>query len=893
MPEWKSLIRERLSGLKLDGAREAEIVDELAQHLEDRYDALRAAGTHAAEAQKQALEELKDSERLAEELRKLRRPIAVEPIGVPAHPGGYVSGLVCDLRIAVRNMRTKPAFSLMVVGMLALGVAGNAAIFSIFNALFLRPLPFHEAERLIDLDETAPKWNLHYVGVSNPDFYVWRKNNSTFEGMAFFTGTSFNLSDRGTAQRIRGANVTYDLLDVLGLKPVLGRNFLPEEDRPNGAKVTLLGYNLWQRSFQGDRNVLGRVLQLDGVSYTVTGVLPREAVLPDRAELWTPLAADTSLKNDDGWYLRGVGRLKPGVSTDQASADLLRVHKAMIQSGRKVNEITAPILTPLRDRYLGDYRTVSHILLGGVAVVLLIACVNIAALMMVRGSSRAREIAIRTAMGASRARIVRQLLTENLALATAGGLLGVLLGNLCLRGMKLLIPVDTLPRWISFAMDARFAVFCIAITSAAALLFGLAPAFQASHVDTRGSLQEAGTRSTLSRRRRALLGALVTCEIALALMLSIGAALLVQAFQKVLHVDPGFRPENVISYRINLPDIKYPKPEQRIAFFVNLLERLRAVPGVQYAGAASDPPLGGHQGTFWEAEGSKPLGPNDKNPVVLRVTATPDYFDAIGMTFLAGRPFQDQEADLKYTRSAVVNETFAKYYWNNQSPIGKRIRYRGSKESWVQVVGLVRDEKHYGLDQEMKPSVFLPLRGAARNSMGIILRGSIDPRMLVAPAREALRQADPELPMFDIRPMTERLNESVWARRSYSWLFGAFAVVALALAAAGIYGVISYAVSQRTQEIGIRMALGAQPGQVLREVLGSGMLLVSIGVAMGLGGTLGAVQLLKTLLFGVSPRDPLIYAAVVLGVASVGLFANFVPARRAASVDPMRALHFE
>ena len=892
MPDWKELVRRRLAGAKLDGIREAEIVDELAQHLEDRYQALRLSGVADAEAQLQSLNELNGNESLAEELRKAARPLANAPIG-SSNRGGFFTGLLYDLKIAMRNVRTKPGFSLMVIGMLALGIAGNAAIFSIFNGLFLRPLPFPESERLIDLDETAPQWNLQYTGVSNPDFYVWRKNNSTFDGMAFFDTSSLNLVDRGNAQRVLGAEVTYDLLDVLGLRPALGRNFLPEEDRPKGPKVVLLGYDIWQRLFQGDRNVLGRVLQLDKQSYTVVGVLPRDAVLPDKAELWTPLQADPDPKKSTGWYLDGVGRLKHDVSVEQAGADLLRVHKAMIKPGQEENKITSPILTQVRQRYLGDFRIASRILLGGVGVVLLIACVNVAALMLVRGSARAREIAIRTALGASRSRIVRQLLTENLLLAVVGGILGVLLGSLFLQALISLMPADNLPRWISFAMDTRFVIFCIVITTGAASLFGLAPSLQASKVDTRGSLQDAATRTTLSKTRRAALRSMVVCEIALALMLLISAGLLLEAFRKVLHVDPGFRPGNVISYAVSLPEAKYTKPEQRIAFFESLVDRLRAVPGVQSAGATSAPPLGGHWGNFWEAEGNPPLGPNDKNPVVLQVLATPGYFETIGMTFLAGRPFRQDEADPEAIRSVVVNETFAKFYWPGKSPIGKRVRTRTGNGKWIEVVGLTRDEKHYGLDQEMKPSVFLPLRGVPRNSMNIILRGAIEPRMLIAPAREILRQMDPELPMYDIRTMTERLDRSLWARRAYSWLFGAFALVALLLAAAGIYGVISYAVSQRTREIGIRMALGAQPRQVLSEVLVSGMLLVSAGVAMGLAGALAVVRLLQTLLFGVSSRDPIIYAAVMLGVVLVGLVANFVPARRAASVDPLRALRFE
>lgn len=377
-------------------------------------------------------------------------------------------GLAHDLKIAFRNIRTRLSFSLMIIGMLTLGIAGNAAIFSLFNSLFLRPLPFAGSDRLIDLDETAPRWGLNFVGVSGPDFYEWRRSNSTFQSMAFFRGLSYNLSDRGAAQRVFGAQVTRDMLDVLGLKPVIGRNFGPEEDKPGGAKVVLLGHGLWQRMFQGDPGVVGRVLKLDEEVYTVIGILPREAVFPDPAELWTPLAADTSRNN--GYYVNGVGRLKPRVSLEQARADLFRIHKAMFPRERN-NEITAPVLTPLRDRYLGDFKTVSRVLLAAVALVLLIACVNIAALMMVRGSFRSREIAIRSALGASRGRIVAQLLTETLMLAAVGGACGVALGSACLRVMVSLMP-DNLPRWITFSLDGRFALFCVAITGAAALLCG-------------------------------------------------------------------------------------------------------------------------------------------------------------------------------------------------------------------------------------------------------------------------------------------------------------------------------------------------------------------------------------------------------------------------------------
>jgi predicted permease len=896
MPDWKSEILARLATLKSGGAWQAEVAEELAQHLDDKFRELRRSGTPEDEARRLTLDELREDGALVRELRTrelqktLNPPVHRPDWGAPVH-GATWRALPPDLRIAFRALLQRPGFSALVIAMLALGIGGNAAIFSIYNGLFLRALPFADSERLVDLDESAPNWNLKTVGISHPDYFAWRDANQSFDGMSAFASSAFNLSGLGQAQRVNAASVTFNLLDVLRLKPALGRNFLPEEDRPGGAKVILLGHDLWQRLFQSDPNILGRVLQLNEEPYTVVGVLPREALFPDQAELWTPLQASPKPIDGKGWYLSGIGRLKAGVTIEQAQADLLRVHKGMIATGAKVNEVTFPKIVSLRERYLGNFRDIGRVLLGGVGIVLLIACVNIAALMMVRGAARSREMAIRTAIGAGRGRIVQQLLTEHAVLALLGGIAGVGLGALLLRGMLSLLP-QGIPRWISFPMDLRFALFAVAITAAAAMLFGLAPAVQASSVDARGCMQDAGPRSSLSPARRRWMGGLVVSEIALAMMLLVGAGLLLEAFHKVTRVDPGYRPENVLLFGLELPQIKYPKPEQQVQFFDNLLERLRAVPGVKAAGATSAPPLGGHWGTFWEAEGA-PTKDGEKDPVVLLVMATPGYFEALGMTMLGGRTLDEHDGTVKDHYVAVVNQSFARQYWPGQNPVGKRIRGRGGNGPWADVVGLAKDEKHYGLDQEMRPGVFIPLKANGRDSMVIVLRTSVDPASVTAPAREVLRQLDADLPMYGVRTMQERLDRSLWARRAYSWLFGAFAIVALVLAAAGIYGVISYAVSQRTREIGIRMALGAQPGQVLGEVLRSGMLLVGIGLAAGLAGALAAMRLLDSLLFGVSSRDLTIYGLVALAVACVGVLANLLPARRAASIDPIRALRFE
>jgi putative ABC transport system permease protein len=514
--------------------------------------------------------------------------------------------------------------------------------------------------------------------------------------------------------------------------------------------------------------------------------------------------------------------------------------------------------------------------------------------MLVRASSRSHEVAIRAAIGASRARIIRQLLTETALLAAAGGIAGVLLGRLGLHAIVSLLP-DDMPRWVDFQLDMRFAAFCMLITAAAALLFGLFPALQASRIDVGDALHSSSRRATSSRAQGRTLGVLVVSEIGLALALTIAAGLLVRAFEKVTHVDPGFRAENVLMFEADLPEQKYAKAEQAVAFYRDLLSRLRTLPGVVGAGAASHPPLGGHWGQFFMAEGDRPLGPNEKSPVDLQVVVTPGYFDAIGMTLLAGRQFDERDGTSDDRLVAMVNETFARQHWGNANPVGKRIRYNTTRPvHWWQVVGLLHNEKHAGLDAADEPAVYMPEPQLAWTmSLKVVVRAASNPQALTGPARAILQQIDPDLPMHDVHTMTEQLDRSLWARRAYSWLFGVFSLMALVLAAAGIYGVISYAVSQRTHEIGIRMALGATPREVLANVLRSGMTLVAAGAAIGLAVAFLAATLLDQLLFGVSPRDPLVYGAVVLAVVAVGLLANAIPARRAAALDPMKALRTE
>ena len=798
-------------------------------------------------------------------------------------------GLGHDFKVAIRTVRSKPGFSLMVIALLALGVAGNTAMFSVFNGLFLRPWPIADIDRMVDIDETAPKWNLRFVHVAVPDYLAWQKDNTTFESMAFWDDGGFNLSSAdGSSSRIDGVRVTHTLLDVLKLKPVIGRNITPEEDTFNGPKVVLLGHSLWERQFQSNPSIAGTIVKINGEPFTVIGVLPRDALYPPRGDIWVPLAPDTS--QGGSWFLRGIGRMKPGVTIEQAQADLDRIHKAHIPT-RSVNDVTSPLVMSMRDRFVGDYRTATRLLLGSVVILLLIACVNVASLMMVRASSRTREIAIRSALGAGRGAIIRQLLVESLLLALVGGVLGVFLGSLALKGLLRLVP-DMFPAWISFPLDLRSALFCVAITGAAAIAFGLLPAIQASRVNSREWLQD-GARSSWSRGRQRTLTALIAAEVALAFLLLAVSALLVRSFGKVINADAGFRPDGVMAFRIFMPDVRYGKPEQRIALIQSLLERLRAIPGVTSAGAASNLPVGEHSGWFAEVEGGWKPGKDDKNPVILEVVTTPGYMETMGVTLLKGRFFDDLDGENEGKRVVIVNETFAKQFWPGADPVGKRLKYGATDNKFIPVVGLTQDMKHYGMDQPMRPGIFVPMRQRSNPSMGIVMRTSGDPNLVVGPAREALRQLDVELPMANIRTMAERVERSLWFRRAYSLLIAVFAALATLLAAAGLYGVISYAVAQRTHEIGIRMALGAQPVQVIRGVLMRGLGMIGAGAVAGLIAAWATAPLADTLLFGITARDPLVFAVIFAAVLLIGLFASFLPARRAAGIDPMKTLRAE
>ncbi len=794
-----------------------------------------------------------------------------------------------DVRYGLRMLRKNPSITVLAVVTLALGMAGNTVIFSFFNAFFLRPMPFHEPDRLVDLDETAPRWNLEYTGLAYPDFCAWRQQNRSFDGMAAWSTGEFSLSFEGNARRVRGARVTYDLASVLGIRMAQGRPFLPEEDRPGGEKVAVLSHGLWQRLF-GGQDVLGRVVRLDRESYTIVGVLAGDRALFADEELWVPLYGDP----DDltrGWYLRGIGRLKSGVTLALASEDLLRAHQARV-ADHKANENTSPRLTTITERVFGDTRPVLTILMGAVVVVLLIACGNVAALMLARGLARGRELGIRLSLGATAGRVARLILTESLLISCLAGALGLVLGY---WGLRLLLDslADKPPQWVSFHFDIRIWLWVLLMVLVTAAFGALPTCRVVLKGSFQGALVSSDRQSTAAPAKRRGLHALVAGEVALTLVLLTQAGLLVQAFRSVQKVDPGYRADHVLVCQLALPEAQYPTPEAWEAFYHSSLEQIRALPGVVTASAITSPPLSGHWGNFFTIENAPAKRPDEQDPVVLQRVAFPGYFETMGISMVAGRTFNDQDGRTQGALAVIVNETFARRFWPNQDPVGKRIRHRDDKAPWMTVVGVARDVKHYGLDRPMIPGVYLPYAQLRRSGMAVVVRTATEPLNLVSGVREIVRRSDPDLPLFDITTMSDRLHQSLWLRRLYSSLIGAFAAVALVMAVGGMYGVFSYVVGGRTREIGVRLALGAHSSSVLWMVLRQGLILAAIGIGIGLSGTLIAVPLMRRLLLGIHGVDLLLCGLLPLILVAVTLLACYLPARRAAKIDPMVALRQE
>ncbi len=794
-----------------------------------------------------------------------------------------------DTRYAYRSLTRQKLGTGLVIAMLALGIGANVAVFSLINGLFLRPFPFPEPERLVYINEAAPRWNLETTGVNYADFWRWHEDQHAFEAIALYDTRSFNAATDAGADRIDGAAVTADFAKVLRIAPAIGRMFTPDEDKPKGPQVALIGHALWQERFGGRPDVLGKELRLNSRIFTIIGVLPRSAEFPGGVRLWIPLQGDPNVS--DSYSFDGIARLKSGITIEAANQDLVRAHQPIFDS-RDKEKVVTPFARDLRAELTRDYGAIASTLGAAVSLLLIVACANVAAVMLARALARRREIGIRLAIGASRTRLLRQLLVENIILSVVGGALGLLIGQWAIRLLIGALP-DQAPAWTEFTLDARMVIFTLATSMVTAVLFGWAPALHAMNADLRGAIASAPAGSTPALRGRRTLRALVVAEFALASLMFVCGGLLVRAYDRVRHVDPGFDPTGVLTLTVTLPGVSYADNPMRLAFYDRLEEQVRALPGVSKAGLVSCAPVSGcHWGQFYQAEGAPPRRANEANPVVLNRVATPGYFEAMGIRLKEGRFFTAQDGREGSTKEGtiIVNETFAKTFWpTGESPVGKRIR-SNEKAPWMTVVGFVADVKHYGLEQPMRPGVYYALPRIPQSGLTVVLKTTGDPTALAAAVRGIVQKMDPELPIFNVRTMEQRLTQSMTLRAVYSWILGVFAVMALLLALGGSYGVTSYLVSQRTRELGIRVALGAGRGDISRAVLKGSLAVVGIGVAVGLIAAIGAGRWLSALLFGVPPYDALILAGAMAALFSTGFLANWLPARRASRVDPMISL---
>jgi len=801
-----------------------------------------------------------------------------------------------DLRFGFRQLLDKPGFTAIAIMSLALGIGANTAIFSLVDAVLLRPLPFHDPDRLVVVWEDAAKIGFPRNTPAPANYADWKAQNQVFEDMAAFNYRPYNLTDDGEPEKVDAQAVTANFFPLLDVKPVLGRAFTQEEDRPDGNKVALISYGLWQRRFGGDPALVGKEILLNDRKHTVIGVMPPGfQFLSKETGLWVPMAFSPQELADRGsHYLTVVARMKPGVKLQQARADIAAITQRINRDHPTSGFELGSVVISLREQLAGDVRPALIVLLVAVGFVLLIACANIANLLLSRGAARYREIAVRSALGAGRARIVRQLLTESVLLAVAGGVFGLLFAWLSFSFLKQIIP-NGMELNAGVRIDAKVFSFTLLLSLLTGIIFGLAPALQAAKVDLNEALKQGGGRAGTGAGHRRLRSALVVIEVALALVLLVGAGLLIRAFLRLRALDIGVDPENTLMLRTLLPRNKYGELPKRDAFYRQTLERVRALPGVVSAGYTTAVPLTWKGGTNGFTVEGREEGPGQD--AQSRQIST-GYMETMGVKLRQGRFFDDHDS-AQSQLVAIINETMARQFWPDENALGKRFRPYSDdfRNRWVTVVGIVGDVKEMGLEAPAKAEMFFPYQQLPHMLWNmprdLVVRTTGDPMSVAAAARQAVWSVDRNLPVSNIRTMDEILAEEVAQRRIGMTLLAAFAALALALASLGIYGVLSYSVAQRTQEIGIRMALGAGRKEVLRVVLADGMRLATAGVAIGLGVSFALTRLMTGLLFGVSASDPPTLAGVTLLLIAVALLACFIPARRATKVEPMVALRCE
>lgn len=797
-----------------------------------------------------------------------------------------------DFRYALRQLIKAPSFTLVAIITLALGIGACTAIFSVVNTVLLRPLDYPDPDRLVIIRETQlPKFP--EFSVSPPNFLDWQKQAKSYEHLAATTSASLNLTGEGEPQRLTAVKATAHYFDVYGVKPILGRMLLPEEDAVGKNHVVVLSYGFWQRVFGGARDVVGRSVQLNGEPYQIVGVAPYGFGVASKVDVWTPMAFKPDETANDargGHYINVYGRLKPGVSFVQAKAEMELIAAQLATQYPDPQKGWGVLMMPLQDYSVRDVKPVLYTLLGAVGCVLLIACANLANLLLARATARHREISIRAALGAGRGRLVRQLLTESVVLAICGGVAGIILARWGLDGLLALAPTS-LPRISEIHLDSGVLLFSLALSVVTGIAFGIAPALLAARTDMNEALKQGTRGSTEGGIRGRLRSALVVIEVVFALVLLGGAGLLARSFIQLAHVDPGFNPENATLLRLSLPQRKYAQPEQQTAFANGLLERLKALPGVQAVGLTHSMPLVGDYVLGFIIEGRPALDPSEE-PSTNYYAVTPDYFRAMGIRLVRGRLFTAQD-DAKAPRVAIINETMARQYFPNEDPIGKRIHITNGPQTWREIVGIVGDIKQYGVDKATSAQSYEPFAQVPFTSLNVVIRTNGSSAAVLGSLRPAVYAVDKDQPVGAIRPLEEIMAESIARQRFAMTLLTVFSAVALVIAAVGIYGVMAYNVVQRTGEFGIRMALGAQQRDVLRLVLTQGGKLIGLGLAIGLLATLGASRAMGSMLFNTSAYDPLTLSSITLLLGAVALVACFFPANRATKVNPIEALRTE
>ena len=909
MPEWKPEILRRLAPLKLPATREAEIVDEIAQHLEDRYQELLASGQNEDAAYHTSLDELEDEDFFARNLRRVETEFHCEPIAPGKASKKFFEGTLQDVRYAVRMLRKSPGFTAVAVLTLALGIGANTALFSVINAVLFRPLPVAAPHELIDVYNSSPDEMLSHLPLAYPDYADFRDNSKTLSGLLGFAPNALALDPNGESEMVTAEGVTSNYFDVLGVQPVLGRSFEARQDVVSGTyPVVVLSYNSWRRKFNADPAIIGSTIRLNGNILTVIGVAPPNFSGLIRGldpEMWIPLSMESILHLGDPLADRGsqwlfvTGRLRPGVSASQAQAELESIADGLALQYPKSNKDRTVVILPASQVKIipevdGAMYATSFVLLGFVGLILLIACANLAGMLLARASARRREIAVRLAMGASRTRLIRQLLTESLLLSLLGGSLGLMLTiafdrlvSQALQGLRLVIPVQV---GLGLTLDYRVFVFTLIAVSGATLLFGLVPAFKASGLTLSSTLKEEAASAGGSRSKHGTLKVLVVGQVAVSLLLLICAGLSIRSMRNAFRVDPGFNPNDVATASF-YPSYIGMNAAQSVAFYKSLSDRAQVLPGVRSVALAERLPL-----TFViQVTSCAPQGKDADEAKswqdVDRSNVGPEYSQTMQIPVLRGREFDERDT-ASSTAVVIVNEALASLFWPGQDPIGRRIRFRQDKD-YSEVVGVVRNGKYRTLGEQPRPFVYRAAVQHGSPDLTMLIRFTGDSRPVFSAVREDARQLDSRIPVMQLQSLEDKISVSLLLPQIGATFFGLLGMLGLVLASVGLYGVIAYTASQRTHEIGIRMALGAKPLEILRLVLRQGLVLALVGVAVGLATALAVTRVLSTMLYGISATDAVTFVGISLFLLVVTMMASYIPARRAMRVDPMVALRYE